>query len=355
MNHNHAHDPITQAQIERALAGQRSGDEMIDLLAAIQPQPDSAFQNQLEDRLLAQHQQCKSEKEHTMQATGAYTGNRTINLTAPLTLLAASLALVFGISILLFMGGQPAQFPGAAQAQASATPTLTPSAPALATATPVDMQPTGPDTDPGLSHELQVGASAELAMSFGAVTAWIPVQIMSAWHDGEQWWYGVIVNGLLLEIPASQLRPAAQPGSEPSTLQLSPTVHPPTVPPMIVTSTPIPGQPSRPTIVPTPTALSPDSEPPVPLLVQPTVVPPGRTLLPVVIAQETISRGTRIEADMLALVFWPPAVYERAAASAPDILLDADLIELVGQYASADIRAYNPVRESDLTSDAPND
>ena len=354
MNHNHAHDPMTQAQIERALAGQRSGDEMIDLLAAIQPQPDSAFQNQLEDRLLAQHQQHKSEKEHTMQATGTYTGNRTIKLTAPLTLLAAALALVFGVSILLFMGGQPPQFQGAAQAQASAsaTPTFAPSAPALATPTPVGLQPVQPDASPGSPHALQVGASAELAVSFGAVTAWIPVHIMSAWHDGEQWRYGVIVNGLPLEVPASQLRHAAQPGSE-LTFQLTPTV----TSLMMVTPTPIPGQPSQRTIMLTPTALLPEGEPPVPLfvLVQPTVVSPDWTLLPVVIAQETIPRGTRIEADMLALVFWPPAVYERAAARAPDILLDADLAELVGQYASADILAYNPVRESDLTSDAPND
>jgi hypothetical protein len=346
MNHNHAHDPMTQAQIERAVAGQRSGDEMIDLLAAIQPRPDSAFQNQLEDRLLAQHQQHKSEKEHTMQTTGTYTGARTINLTAPLTLLAAALALVFGISILVFMGGQPPQLPGAAQAQASSTPTLTSSAPALATATPVGIQLTRPDSTS--LHELQVGVSAELEVSLGAVTAWIPVHIMSAWHDGEQWWYGVLVNGLLLEVPASQLRHAAQPGSETLTVQLTPTV-----PPMIVTSTPIPGHPSLSTIM--PTVLPPDSEPPVPLLMQPTVVSPDQTLLLVVIAQEPISRGTRIEADMLALVFWPLAVYERAAAGAPDILLDADLTELIGRYANTDILAFNPVRESDLTPDAPND
>ncbi len=374
MNENHAHDKDLLEKVERLLhRGQTSGDDLLDSLAATQPQARADFQQTLEDQLVAtlQAQQRALTQEENMTTHSALAApKRHRNFRLPVTLAAALAVMLAAISLFASIR-PPAQVGFVAQASTDTpfpTPTLVPTATAdalalTATAMVAGASQTVPAPAGGITHVVQPGDTlAALALLYG-----VEVEALLAANNLAP---GAVVEaGQTLVIPLVQGRVGACIGGIRGELYAEPSLDTyklPLVNDIIVqiievrvsgwTWYLVRGQVYQAVIqgwvradrVSTEFIQCPSS------VMVDEVASPG--FQPVLIARDTIRRGTQITAEMLATAYLPVDIdLQRLFGSSRGVasVFDGSPEQAAGQYALVDIPALMPLLVNDLVAENP--
>ncbi len=334
MTDNHSRDKQLLEQVEQALTeGQASGDSLLDALAATQPQPSADFQNTLEERLmLTAHDLKNNMQEDTMiEPEMTLTPKRRWLNRLPLTLAAAIAITFIGGTALLFMnngGNSTLGFVAQAETQ---TPTLVPSLePVFLTGTSIIDEATrraGDDIDP-------------LAMTATAILEQMPVDPLSLTATA------IIDESTQRALPPAAITATALIGQATQTADAAWTAtalaNTAEVEPVIATVTAIVAQATASAVA---EASSREAE---------------SNLQPILIARDTIRRGTQITAEMLTTIYAPSDLdFHLLEAERTDMAgdvvsaFDGSEQEAAGQYAMVDIPALSPLLASDLVAENP--